>query len=376
MKFKKIRLPFKLKKRVLATGAQNKNTVCFTQDNLAYLSPVLTDLNNLKDFLAFEKIVKSCLKKRPQIIAYDLHPEYQSTKFAQRLAPGAWRLVPIQHHHAHIAGTMAENGLKNQKVIGVALDGTGLGSDGRIWGGEFLICDYTNFVRKAHLKEIPLLGGERAILEPIRLSFAWLYPLYQGRLLKLIKLDKKEWSVLKQMYLSGFNAPLASSMGRLFDAAAALILGKSKVDFEAQLPIELEKYALRCTCLPGRQAPGDLRGYNFKMSKHKDSYVIDPSPIFKAIIRQLRLRASKEKMAYQFHLTVAKMVSKTCLLLKKESRINKVVLSGGVFQNNVLLKLTLDLLYKQGFTVFKHQQLPCHDASISLGQAVIAAYKD
>ena len=119
-----------------------------------------------------------------------------------------------------------------------------------------------------------------------------------------------------------------------------------------------------------------IRGYDFRIIKHKDGYVIDPSPIFKTIIRQLRLKASKEKMAYQFHLTVAEMICKACLVLKKENKINRVVLSGGVFQNNILLKLTLGLLYKQGFTVFKHQQLPCHDASISLGQAVIAAYKD
>ena len=173
MKLKKIKLPFKIKKPILALGPQTKNTVCFGEGNFAYLSPVYLDLSIPKDFSNFERTAKCFLKKRPKIIAYDLHPEYQSTKYALNLKPNTYHLIPIQHHHAHIASCMVENNLNNEKVIGVAFDGTGFGSNNNLWGAEFLIGNYRGFKRAAHLKEIPLLGGERAILEPARIAAVW-----------------------------------------------------------------------------------------------------------------------------------------------------------------------------------------------------------
>jgi hydrogenase maturation protein HypF len=355
----------------LAAGPQTKNTVCFAKGNFAYLSRIHPDLSRPGDFLNFEKTVKYFLKKSPKIIVCDLHPEYQSTKFVYSL-PTTYYLLPTQHHHAHIASCMLENGLKEQKVIGVAFDGTGWGSDNRLWGAEFLICDYKDFKRVAHLKEIPLLGGERAILEPQRLVFAWLYSIYKDKFLNLDlgllkKIDKNKQRVFKNMYLSGFNSPLASSMGRLFDAMGSLILEKSKVNFEAELAIELEKIAIRYRLY--------AIGYKFKIIKNKDGYVIDPMPMFKEIIRDLKAKEPKEKIAYYFHFTVAQMIRKICLILRKKHRIKKVALSGGVFQNNLLLGLALDLLYKEGFQVLTHRQLPCNDSSISLGQAAIANFR-
>lgn len=367
----KIQLPFKIKRPVLALGSQAKNTVCFAKGWLAFLSSIHQDLNNLQDFLTFKETVKFFLKKHPKILACDLHPEYQSTKYVLDLTPNTYNLTPIQHHHAHIASCMAENGLKNQRVIGVAFDGTGLGQDNTVWGAEFLICDYKNFKRKVHLQEIPLLGGERAILEPWRLAALWLYLLYKDRLLTLDiefvkKMETKKWEVLKNMYLKEINSPLASSMGRLFDAVASLVLVKYRANFEAELAVELEKTAMRhASC---------AMGYPFKINKNKDRYIINPLPMFKEIIKDLKTKEAKEKIAYRFHFTVARMIEKVCLVLRKESKINNVVLSGGVFQNNLLLRLSFDLLYKHKFKVFTHKNLSAGDASLSLGQAVIANF--
>jgi len=372
MKLKKVKLPFKIKKSILALGPQTKNSVCFAEGRFAFLSPVYPDLNNPADYLSFEKAVKYFLKNNPRIIAYDLHPEYQSTKYILNLTPNTYHLSPIQHHHAHIASCMADNGLKNQGVIGIAFDGTGLGSDHNLWGAEFFICNYRDFKRAGHLKEIPLLGSKKAILEPVRLVLAWLYLIYKDKFLDLKpdlvkKTDRKEWRALKNIYLSGFNSPLASSMGRLFDAAGSLVLGKRKVNFEAELAIELEKIAIRYTLYAIR--------YNFNIIKAKGRYIIDPIPLFKEIISDLKSGEPREKIAYRFHLTIAQMIRKTCLLLRKGNKINTVVLSGGVFQNNLLLSLTLDLLYKEDFKVFTHKNLSCNDSGISLGQVAVSNFK-
>ena len=370
MELRKIKLPYKVKKRVLALGSQTKNRVCLLENNLAYLGPTHADLNVLQDFLDFQVCVKYFLKKRPLVIALDMHPDYQSSKYAYELkAPGP-ELRTIQHHHAHIASCMLENGLKNQKVIGVAFDGTGLGADNRIWGAEFLICDYKNFKRSAHLKEIPLLGAEKAIREPYRIAAAWLYLIYKEKFLNLkidfvSGLDKKNWQVLRQMYLQKFNAPLACSMGRLFDAVASLVLARYRADFEAQLAIELEKSA--------SVYKQKAYAYEFKIIQDKYGYIIDPTRVFKGIVKDLQKKLTPQEIAYRFHLTVGQMIKETCLVLRNNTKINQVVLSGGSFQNNLLLSLSLDLLYRQGFIVYTHRHLACNDSSISLGQAMIAS---
>jgi len=389
MAAKKIKLPFPIEKSVLALGSHRKNAICFAKGNFAYLGRVHQDLNNPRDLFDFEKEARHFLQKRPRIIAYDLHPEYESTKYAQHLSPITYYLSPIQHHHAHIAACMADNGLENQKVIGVAFDGTGLGSDNRLWGAEFLICDYKDFIRAAHLKEIPLLGAERAILEPWRLAAWWLYSIYKDKFLNLkinfVKgVNKKHWRTLKNMYLSGFNSPASSSMGRLFDAAASLVLAKYKADFQAGLAIELEKIAAVYSCqlssipvVGGSAFGGSYQpaSYPFRITQHKGKYIVDPLPMFKQIVLDLEAKEPKGKIAYRFHLTVAQMIVKICSILEKETKINKVVLSGGVFQNNLLLTLSIGLLYKKGFRVLSQNKLVCNDSSVSLGQAVVANFK-
>jgi hydrogenase maturation protein HypF len=369
MKLKKIKLDHKIKKPVLSLGSQRKNTLCFAQGDIAYLTGEHPDLNNPQDFFSFQNDLEYLLRKKPRIIAYDLHPEYQSTKYIFCLNPDTYQLEPIQHHHAHIVSCMAENNLKNQKVIGVAFDGAGLGIDNHFWGGEFLICDYQNYQRMAYLREIPLIGAGQAILEPWRVAASWLYLIYGDKFLNL-KIDlvkrvkRKNWKVLKEMYLSGLNSPFSSSIGRLFDAAASLIFNLPKVDIEAELAIRLEAAA--------RDYRSKEKGYKFSFYNNKGFYIIDPLPLFRELVSDLKAREDSSKMAYRFHLTVAEMIRKSVVTLRHKTKISQVVLSGGVFQNNLLLKLTLDLLYKEHFRVLRHHNLSCNDSAISLGQAVIA----
>jgi len=371
MAFQRIKLPFKVKKSILALGSQTKNSVAFAEGTNVYLSPVHQDLDNPKDFSNFEKTACYFLKKKPGIIAYDLHPEYRSTKFALDLAPQQERLRAVQHHHAHIASCMADNGIKNQKVIAVAFDGTGLGSDNTLWGAEFFIGDYAGFRRAAHLRPIALLGAEAAIKQPWRLTLIWLFLAYGESCwdldIKFIRaLDRKKWPVLKNMYLSGFNSPLSSSMGRLFDAVAALVLAKADAHFEAELAIELEKLASR--------SKEKIPAYQFGMVQGKEGYILEPLLIFKGIIRDLKHNIPKETIAYRFHLTVAELTKKMLLGLRRDSGLNKVVLSGGVFQNRLLSRLLRGLLSREGFEVLAHRNIPCHDAGISLGQIAIVSH--
>ena len=375
----KIRLPFKIKKAVLALGAQAKNTLCFAEGDTAYISRLHQDLSSPKDLSDFENDVEQFLKKKPAYIACDLHPDYASTKYARQLRDthDARRTTndgirTIQHHHAHIASCMADNGLKNQRVIGVAFDGTGLGSDNTLWGAEFLICDYKKFQRSAHLKIIPLLGGEAAVREPWRMAAAWLYAAYPREFARLgigfIRgMDKSKWGVLRKMYTSGFNSLPASSMGRLFDAAASIILEDHHAHSEAALAIKLE--------IAARAAAPKQKFYHFKIIKKNGGYIIDPVGVFKEIVADIKNHRPKEAMAYSFHLGIAVMLKNTCLVLRRKHKISRVALSGGVFQNSLLLRLGSALLYKEGFEVLTHKKLSCNDSGVSLGQAVIAGLR-
>ncbi|MFA5356328.1 MAG: hypothetical protein WC301_02845 [Candidatus Omnitrophota bacterium] len=368
MEFDKIKLPFLIKKPILALGPQIKNRVCFAKGRFAHISALNPDLSHAEDHSNFEKAAGFFLKSKPAIIAYDLHPEYHSTKYALGLGDEYYTLYPVQHHHAHIASCMVENCLGNEKVIGVAFDGTGFGEDSHLWGAEFLVCDYGSFRRAASLKEIPLLGGEMAIREPARVLAAWLFSMGKSSFLnnRIKGLGKNKLRVLKNMYLTGFNSPLSSSIGRLFDAAGSLVLGREKACFEAELAIELQELASRFTLYA---AP-----YNFNVIRAKGRYIIDPSLIINGMIIDMRSGGPRDKIAYRFHLSVADMVRRICLKLKIEHKTDKVVLSGGVFQNNLLLSLVLDLLYKEDFRVLTHKILPPNDSCIALGQAAAANF--
>lgn len=372
--FKNIRLPFVLKHAVLALGSQQKNSVCFARGDTAGMSRVRLDLGDLNDCLEFEKEVFFLLKKKPDIVAYDLHPEYQATKYALKLRSSGYKLKGVQHHHAHIAGCMAENRLPNEEVIGVCLDGSGIGADGTIWGAEFFSpCGYGGFTRAGHLEPVPLIGGEKAIREPWRLLAWWLNKLYGKKMLNtgipfIKKFDKKKWEILRKMQERGFNSIPASSMGRLFDACASLILQKPNSLREADLAIELEQ----CAGSSGLKE----KPYEFRIIKIKgvpeDTRMISPLPVFAGLISDIKKGMSRNKMAYKFHLTVAQMVRRMCAILREEHGLNKVVLSGGVFQNRLLSSLCGQLLSDEKFEVFFSKDISSNDSGIALGQAVIA----
>ncbi|MCM8792006.1 MAG: hypothetical protein NC826_02505 [Candidatus Omnitrophica bacterium] len=369
-----IELPFLVKDPILALGSHTKNTLCFAKGKRAFISSVHLDLDNWQDFLEFQRDLKFFLKKKPQVLVCDPHPLYRSTRIAKDLSR-RYILKKVQHHHAHIASCMVENNLRNQKVIGVAFDGTGLGEDNTLWGAEFFLTDYRNFKRLAHLKTVFLPGADMAIKQPWRITFAWLYLIYKEKLFQLDtefirRLNYKDSYILKQILKARFNCPPSSSMGRLFDAVGTLILNRFTAQYEGEFPAELEKLA--------KDFKGpfnlNLKGYRFKIKKEDQMYIIDPVAIFKSIIRDIKDNKDKRQISFRFHQAVSCMVNDVCLRLREDTGINIVILTGGVFQNSILHTLILDLLYKNKFIVFSHNEIPCFDAGISLGQIAVGNF--
>ncbi len=285
-----VNLTFKARS-VLGCGAEEKNTFCLTKDDYAFVSQHIGDMENLETLEHFQDtlaLYEKLFRVEPEIIAYDLHPEYLSTKFALELGSQSshLKLVPVQHHHAHIVSCMADNGLETP-VIGVALDGTGYGSDGRIWGGEFLIADYKGFQRVGHLEYLPLPGGAAAIKRPYRTALGYLFKLLGERSLDdelafVGQIDAVEIELIKQQVRSGLNSPLGSSMGRLFDAVSALIGVRGEIDYEGQAAVELEMAAYDDCNEVGDKA------FPFSIIENDGVNVIQLKELFQAIIEDLR----------------------------------------------------------------------------------------
>lgn len=368
-----VRLNFEMK-QILACGAELKNTFCLTRDNYAFLSQHIGDMENLETLNSFESGIehfKHLFRVSPEVIAYDLHPEYLSTKYAvqlreESLRPGA-DFVPVQHHHAHIASCLAENGVE-APVIGVAFDGTGYGEDGQIWGGEFLAGDFQQFKRRAHLKYMVLPGGEASIKKPYRMALSYLHhlptPLTSGLTL-FDRIDPMELKIVTRQIETGLNSPLTSSCGRLFDAVSSLLGICDVVTFEGEAAIKLEMFA----------DDGVKDGYHWPLPRGKFPIVIDPEPVLGDIIHDLKAGVPITVISAKFHNAVAEMISGVCCLIRERDGLNKVALSGGVFQNVYLIKQTLSHLQRKGFEVYIHHQVPCNDGGIALGQAVIANAK-
>ena len=355
-------------KEILACGAELKNTFCITRDNHAFVSHHIGDLQNSEAYGYYLDSIehyKMLFRINPEILAYDLHPDYLSTKYA--LSQTGKKLIGVQHHHAHIASCMAENGL-DEKVIGIALDGTGYGIDGNIWGCEFLLADYAGFQRRAHLKYLPMPGGDMVAKEPYRMALSYLYDAYEGDLdsidtLLLKRIDNKKIAFIKSMIEKNINTPLTSSCGRLFDAVSSLIGVRDVVTYEAQAAIELEMIA-----------EFDVHDrYNYEIIDQKEMLIIDTKRMFQEIIYDLRQGLSKGVISAKFHNTLADFMAVICEEIRKANNgINKVVLSGGVFQNKYLLTNTIKLLKNKGFITYFHNRIPTNDGGISLGQGIIA----
>ena len=360
-----ILLNFKFQEKVLACGAELKNSFCLTRDNFAFMSHHIGDLENLETLTSFEEGIehfKRIFNIQPSLLAYDLHPEYLATKYALTLEDIP--KIGVQHHHAHIVSCMIDNEIDG-KVIGVAFDGTGYGTDGKIWGGEFFICDYGGFKRVGHLEYIPLPGGEKAIKEPWRIAASILYKIFNNNMFDLDinfvkELDGKKWPTIKKMIDKGINSPMTSSTGRLFDAVSALVGIRKEVYYEGQAAIELEMAA-------GVEA-GE---YPFDLQELEDNTLILIEPIFRGIVSEIECGVGVESISSKFHNTIAKIILNMCIKIRKTSGLNRVALSGGVFQNSLLLENTYVLLDKNNFKVFTQHRVPPNDGGIALGQVVI-----
>jgi hydrogenase maturation protein HypF len=364
-----IHLPYQ-SRQILGCGAEEKNTFCLTRDNYAFVSQHIGDMENIETLEHYVNTIglyEKLFRIRPEIIAYDMHPEYLPTKYAKELAAKeGQKLYPIQHHHAHIASCLADNGVKGQ-VIGVALDGTGYGMDGNIWGGEFMVADEKDFRRVAHLECLPLPGGSSAIKKPYRAAIGYLSALgiELDRKLPLFKqADAKEIDIIKNQVVNGFNAPLTSSMGRLFDVVSALTGVRTIIKYEAQAAIDLEMAAY--------DTPNESGFYPFSFEEQGGITIIKIHDLLRAVVLDIKDHGRQPIIAARFHNTVAHMILETCCKIMKETRIKRVALSGGVFQNRLLLRKTVPLLESDGFEVYTHRQVPCNDGGISLGQVVIA----
>jgi len=361
--------------QILGCGAEEKNTFCLTRDKHAFLSQHIGDMENLETMEHFANTIdlyQRLFRIEPNIIAHDLHPEYLSTKYAKELATESAdiRLVPVQHHHAHIVSGMVDNGLATP-VIGVAFDGTGYGADGNIWGGEFLVADYRGFTRMGHLEYLPLPGGALAIRKPYRIAIGYILSLLGEAALKpdlplLKQVDSMEIDIIRKQIENKINSPLNSSCGRLFDAVSALIGVRGEVDYEAQAAIELEMLAYN--------EVEETASYPFSITKQDGLSLVKLRDLFSAIIYDLQGDTTQARIAARFHNTIARMIRELCQVISDETGITQVVLSGGVFQNRLLLRKTVSLLEASGFDVFTHRQVPCNDGGISLGQAVIANF--
>lgn len=362
-----IRLDFKLRE-VLAVGAELKNTFCFTRDRYCFLSQHIGDLKNAETLAYFEESIshfQKLFRIHPEAIAHDLHPDYLSTKWAMS-QPGIEK-VAVQHHHAHVASCMAEHGIV-EPVIGVACDGIGLGTDGAIWGCEFMVATYSDFERKAHLAYVPMPGGDAATKEPWRMAATYLYlALGDGFVERPIpfcrRLDRRAWRFIKQMIDRKVNTPPTSSCGRLFDAVSSLLGLRDRVSFEGQAAMELEQLA---------SEEGGLGRYGFEFICSGGVKQISVLPMFEQIVDELMRGVPEPIIARKFHNTVADFMVEACRFIAEETGLRKVVLSGGTFQNVLLLRLLLSRLHELGLEVFCHNRVPPNDGGIALGQAMVA----
>ncbi len=355
-------------KSILACGGHLKNTFCLGRGHSAHVSHHIGDLENYESLTSFKEGIEhfiNLLEIQPEVVAFDLHPDILSTQYARQLK--GVEKIAVQHHHAHIAACMAEHGLKNEKVIGVAFDGSGYGTDGAVWGGEFLLADFRDFVRAAHLEYTPLPGGSAAIREPWRCAAACLHHVYGNDMAALNidfvkKLDQGRWKLLQKMITKNQNCPPSSSMGRLFDAVASLLGVRDVITYEGQAAVELEQLA--------DQACHESYGWD---DVTQDSpMIVRLQTLIVAVVEDILRGTSASKISARFHNSVADMTVSVCNRIEQTTGLRQVVLGGGVFQNIFLLNRLVTRLEESKFRVHIPRQVPVNDGGISLGQAAIA----
>ncbi len=364
-----IEVPIEALEPVLATGSEMKNTFCLLARDLAFLSQHIGELDLAETWAFFTESVgryQELFGITPHIVAHDMHPDFtvMALDALQNLAPGA-RAVPVQHHHAHIAACMAENGITHP-VIGVALDGTGYGPDGTVWGGEILVADMKAYQRVGRWQVFPLPGSEAAIRRPVRIALGLLHLAYETppHVPLMDRVDPTLRHTVSIQVQRGLNAPLTSSCGRLFDAVAALLGVRDEVTYEGQAAIELE--TLAATAWPAEPFP-------FTLGQTAGLWEFPTLAVFRAVVEAQEKGDSPAHIAARFHATVIAGVRRMVAEVHRATGLDAVALSGGCFQNRLLLEGLTQGLVTDGFTVYTHHQVPPNDGGISLGQAVIAA---
>jgi hydrogenase maturation protein HypF len=367
-------LVFDLPVPLLACGGHLKNAFCMGKGQHAFVSHHIGDLENLETLTSFREGIehfKRLFDIYPEAVVYDLHPEYLATKYA--LETDIPRKIGVQHHHAHIASVLAEHGL-TEPVIGVAADGTGYGTDGAVWGCEIMVADLRGFERIAHLRYIPLPGGEQAVRQPWRMAATYLSQAFGEAFLDIDipfvrQLDRSKWHMLSQMMARGINCPLTSSLGRLFDAVAALLglpFGSATQLYEGQAAIELEIQAALCP-------QSESYPFSIEIDGDQTPALLDVAPMIRAIVDDIQQGVPVAIIGNRFQRTIAKLLADVCSEIRKQTSLNIVALSGGVFQNRLLLEQLLALLEDRNFQVYINRRVPPNDGGLCLGQIAIAA---
>ncbi len=350
----------------LAVGGELKNTFCLTREHYAFLSHHIGDMENAEVYESFEQGVEHLsrlFRVKPEVIAHDMHPGYFTTKYAE----GKTDIprIAVQHHHAHIAACMADNNLSDRKVIGLSFDGTGYGTDGMIWGGEVLLASYADFERVAHLEYLPLPGGDAATRHPWRIAVGYAEALgldIEG-LPFMDCLDPQAVEVLRKQVQKKLNSPETSSLGRLFDAVACLTGLRNEVTYEAQAAIELEVLS-KSSLKAASPYPFEIDGKTIRLGG-----------LLKHVIEDVRKKKSAGFIGARFHQTLCALALEVSKQMHKKYGVNEVALSGGVWQNQVLLDLARTALIQNNFIVYTHQQTPANDGGLALGQTAVAGFK-
>jgi hydrogenase maturation protein HypF len=363
-----IRLPWSFPRHVLACGAELKNTFCVAKDTYAFVSHHIGDLENYETLRSFTKGIEHFRRLfdiSPEVVAHDLHPEYLSTKYALDLE--GVDVLGVQHHHAHIASCVADNG-EEGPVIGVAFDGLGFGTDGTIWGGEFLVADLAGFDRVASFKPVPMPGGTAAIREPWRMAAAYLDAAFEGAIprdLAVVRRNEARWGDVLDIARAGVNSPATSSAGRLFDAVAAIVGVRDAINYEGQAAIELEQLA----------DPNERGAYGAAIEGERPFRVCG-GDLVAATVEDIRRGVEPSTVAARFHNGVAAAVAEGCSRIRDATGLTTVALSGGVFQNLLLLERVVARLESRALRVLLHSRVPPNDGGISYGQTVVAGARD
>jgi hydrogenase maturation protein HypF len=353
---------------ILALGAEQKNSICIGKGCQSIMSQYIGDLKNPATYQFFKETIdrfSDLFNFKPELVVCDLHPQYLSTQYAELFENELnIPVLRVQHHHAHIASCMAEHGL-DEEVIGISLDGTGLGSDENIWGGEFLIADLKSFKRYSHFDYVPMPGGEKAADEPWRMAYSYIFNYFGDNFdyksVPLFKsIENEKLSMVREMIVKRINSPMTSSAGRLFDAVSAILLLCTRATFDSEAPMRLES-AIDCE------------------TNEFYPFLADENIVFAGTISEILADLPRQNISVisaKFHNSIAQSILEVSKKIRNETSLNKVILSGGVFQNRYLLEKSVYLLNRNRFKVFTNHLVPVNDGGISLGQVVIASKQE